>query len=189
MVERKNSIATKIKKWRKLLKLNEKKASLVCCVSENVYHKFETGELTPDPTTLNRICIFADIGKSCFEKNVSLDTFEIKMKSKMNKTEYDIFSEFKTSPDKFGEKLSIIREMHHLTQNQMAHITYCQTPSYTRAENGKGLLNRASITCLASFFGIPLVNLMSDDVTPLDFSAQYRSRFDYPQRKNRQKED
>ena len=91
MTERKNSIATKIKKWRKLLKLNEKKAALVCCVSENVYHKFETGELTPDPTTLNRICIFADIGKSSFEKNISLDVFEEKIKSKMSKTDYNIF--------------------------------------------------------------------------------------------------
>ena len=187
MAERKNSSATKIKKWRKLLKLDEKKASLVCCVSENVYHKFETGELIPDPTTLNRICIFGDIGKSSFEENVSLDVFEEKMKSKMNKSDYDIFSKFRTSPDKLGEKLKSIRETHNLTQKQMAQIAYCQAPSYTKAENGKCLLNQASIICISNFFDVEVSKLIDDTLHPFIFSAEYRGRFDYPNR--RRKED
>ena len=169
------------------MKLTEKKASLVCCTSEGVYHKLETGETTPDQTTLNRMCIFANVGRSLFDPDISLETFEAKLKKELNETDYNVFEGFNISPDKLGEKLQIVRNAHHLTQKQMSWIANCQSQTYSKAENGKCLLNKASLICVCNFFDIRINKLLDNTLHPFIFSAEYRSRFDYPN--SRKKED
>lgn len=169
------------------MRLTEKKASLVCCLSEIAYHKLEVGETTPNQTTLNRICIFANIDPRVFENDVSLEVFEAKLKKELNKTDYDMFEGFHTSPANLGEKLGIIRNMHNLTQKQMSWIANCGMQGYSKAENGKCFINKASLICICNFFDIAVEKLLDDTLHPFIFSAEYRSRFDYPQRKRKEK--
>ncbi len=48
------------------------------------------------------------------------------------------------------------------------------------AEKGKGLLNKASISCIADFFCIPIVDLLNNELNPFIFSAGYQGRLEYP---------
>lgn len=71
----------------------------------------------------------------------------------------------------------------------MAKIAHIKRESYMGVEKGKGLLNKVSVTSIAYFFHIPIVDLLNNELNPFIFSAGYQGKLEYPQRGGRKKED
>ena len=192
MSEEKSLLAHKIQRWREYMELTVAKASVVCCVTQVKYQKFEEGIATPIPAKINRMSIFANIEPSAFEDDISLQEFEALIREQIEKNGYKYQGWLKTSPLILSEKLKIIREIHGLTQRQMALICNCTIYGYACLERGRGrslpISDTSVVSCISFFFDIPLSDFLNNSLDPLSFSNQYLERLEYQQSKNRQKE-
>lgn len=191
MSEEKNCIAQKVQRWRKYMGLTPEKASVVCCVTQVKYQKFEEGITVPPQVKLNRMSIFAHIDPSYFEENVSLQEFEAKLREQIEKEDYTYKGWRKVSPCKLAEKLISIRNIHHLTKRQMALIANCTIDTYSRLENGIGtslaFADTSVVACISSYFDIPLSDLFNKEENL--FISEYVERIEYQERKEIKKGD
>ena len=93
---------------------------------------------------------------------ISLQEFETKLREQIEKEDYTYRGWHNTSPDKLAKKLKIIRNIHQLTQRQMALISNCTIDTYSFLE--KGCLLRfgdtSVVACISSYFDIPLADLL-----------------------------
>lgn len=182
-------IRKKLIRWRKLTELSEQQAAVICNVTLEEYQKLETGEIQIDGSVLDKAALFSEMNSVYFYREKSYEDFESTLIKKLEKRKKDFWSEYKTSPRILAEKLIAIRKAHHLTQEQMAKIAHIKRESYMGVEKGKGLLNKVSITSIADFFHIPIVDLLNNELNPFIFSAGYHGKLEYPQRERRKKED
>lgn len=169
------------------------KASVVCCVTQAKFQKFEAGIAIPIPTKINRMSSFANIYPSYFENEVSLQEFEAKLREQIERENYKYKGWSKTSPAILSEKLKSLREIHRLTQRQMALISNCLIDSYAyleRKRNGYLLFDYAPIvSCVANCFDIPFCDFLNNELKPHDFCIQYLERLEYQKKQNKKKED
>lgn len=168
----------KIRRWRELTGLNERQAALVCGVLLEDYKKIETGEKRIEGLLLENISRYSNIPWHYCVKDKSLEEFEQVLLHALKKDQKTLWIDFKANSKGVGEKLYQLRETHHLTQEQMARIANIKKESYISAEKGKTLLNRTSITYIAEFFDIPLVDIINSDLKSSDFIASYQNKFD-----------
>lgn len=187
MAEEISLLASKVQRWREYMDLTPNQASVVCCVNQVKYQKFETGIVVPPPTKLKRMSIFAHIDPAYFEEDVSLQEFELKLREQIEQDDYKYKGWLKTSPAKLSEKLTIIRNIHHLTQRQIALIANCTIYAYTYLEKGKGrslpIGDTSVVACIANFFDIPLSDFLDNEIDPLEFRSKYLDRIEYQENK------
>jgi len=191
--EEKSLLAAKVRRWRKYMGLTVDKASVVCCVTQVKYQKFEEGIATPIPAKINRMSIFASIEPSAFEDDISFQEFEALIREQIEKDNYKYQGWLKVSPAILSEKLKSIREIHSLTQRQMALISNCTIYEYACLESGKSrslpIGDTSVVSCISIFFDIPLSDLLNNELDQFSFSNKYLERLEYQQRKNQQKGD
>lgn len=188
MAEEKSLLAQKIRRWREYMGLSADKASVVCCVTQMKYTKFEEGIAMPIQAKINRMSIFANIEPSVFEPDVTLQEFEALIRKQIEKENYKYKGWFEVSPAKLGEKLTIIRNIHCLTQRQMALISNCTIDTYAELESSKGSSLLACYTSviasISNYFDVPLSDLFNNEIDPSAFRKQYLERLEYQQSKN-----
>lgn len=167
------------------------KASVVCCVGQTKYKKFEEGITIPIQTKINRMSVFANIEPSAFESDMTLQEFEAKLREQIEKDDYKYKGWLKTSPAILKEKLVIIRDIHRLTQRQMALISNCTIGSYSYLENGYSLRVDYTpiLSCVSIFFDIPLSDFLNNEIDQFSFSNKYLERLEYQKKQNKKKED
>lgn len=187
--EDRKEMVRKLKRWRELTKLNEQQASIIASVELEEYQKIENGEIWADGSIFDRVAGFSGLHWKYFYRDKTFEEFEHVLTKKLEKEQKDFWTEYHTNPKILAEKLIAIRKAHNLTQEQMAKLAHIKRESYMGAEKGKGLLNKASISCIADFFCIPIVDLLNNELNPFIFSAGYQGRLEYPQRGRRKKED
>lgn len=178
-------IRKKLIRWRKLTELSEQQASVICHVTLEEYQKLEMGEIQIDGSVLDKAALFSEIHSIYFYREKSYEDFESTLIKKLEKRKKDVWVEYHTEPKIFAEKLIAIRNAHHLTQEQMAKIAHIKRESYMGAEKGKNLLNKVSISSIADFFCIPIVDLLNNELNPFIFNAGYQGKLEYPQRRRR----
>lgn len=169
------------------------KASVVCCVTQVKYQKFEEGIATPIPAKINRMSVFANIEPSAFIDDISLQEFEALIREQIEKDNYKYQGWLKVSPTILSEKLKSIREIHSLTQRQMALISNCTIYGYACLESSRArslpIGDTSVVSCISIFFDIPLSDLLNNELDQFSFSNKYLERLEYQQRKNQQKGD
>lgn len=168
--------------------LTTDKAAVVCCVTQVKFRKFEEGTVVPMAAKINRMCIFAHIEQSAFEADVSLLEFEEQLRKQIEKEDRKYKGWLKISPSELAAKLTVIRNIHRLTQRQMALIANCTIDSYAYLEKeGCSLLigDTSVVSCISSYFDIPLSDLFSKEVDM--FASEYRERIEYQERQNKKK--
>lgn len=191
--EDRKEMVRKLKRWRELTKLNEQQASIIAGVALEEYQRIERMEILESGSIFgsifDRVASFSGIHWKYFYRDKTFEEFEHVLIKKLEKEQKDFLIDYHTNPKILAEKLIVIRKAHNLTQEQMAKIAHIKRESYMGVEKGKGLLNKASISCIADFFCIPIVDLLNNELNPFVFYAGYQGRLEYPQRGRRKKED
>lgn len=189
--EDRKMMVKKLKRWRELTKLNEQQASIIAGVELEEYQRIERMEILESGSIFgsifDRVADFSGIHWKYFYREKTCEELEHVLMKKLEKDKKDFWTDYHTEAKKLAEKLATIRNIHHLTQEQMAKIAHIKRESYMLVENGKGLLNKASISCIADFFDIPVVDLLNNELHPFVFRASYQGRLEYPQRKRKEK--